>query len=63
VSGVTDFFLGPHQGAAGEATGAGEMQTKMVSSIRCTVKSMFKKSFIVNFSVGPRFEINRLSAD
>jgi hypothetical protein len=26
-------------------------------------KSMFKKSFIVNFSVGLGFEINRLSAD
>jgi hypothetical protein len=26
-------------------------------------KSMFKKSFIINFSVGLGFEINRLSAD
>jgi hypothetical protein len=27
------------------------------------VEAMFKKSFIVNFSVGLRFEISRLSAD
>jgi hypothetical protein len=34
-----------------------------ISLCNIVYKAMFKKSFIVNFSVGLRFEINRLSVD